>query len=151
MPLLKSLAASSATPEFRDAVTAFLETGASHDRIRFGPGSPPVKIERTLTKLLVEFADLPIESAEIDAESGCEYFRGEVRVRSAGLDHRVRFEWNCRWKADQLGWTDYFGFPDQTRAAREFGYDCFREWQPIDGPGEAPATAEAISPQLQGS
>ncbi|HEX8695519.1 MAG TPA: hypothetical protein VF746_24110, partial [Longimicrobium sp.] len=40
----------------------------------------------------------------------------------------VRFVWDCKWKAEQHGWHDYFGFPDQGRAAREFGYDCFRAW-----------------------
>ena len=31
----------------------------------------------------------------------------------------VRFHWDCKWKAQQEGWSDYFGFPDQMRAARE--------------------------------
>jgi hypothetical protein len=43
----------------------------------------------------------------------------------------VRFYWDCKWKAQEQGWTDYFGFPDQMRAAREFGYDCFRSWNQL--------------------
>jgi hypothetical protein len=86
-------------------------------------------VERTLAKVMVEYPDLPIESIEVRGSSGCEFYRGTAVIRTAGEERHVRFHWDCKWRAEQQGWTDYFGFPDQTRAAREFGYDCFRSWQ----------------------
>lgn len=124
------LQASHATGAFRAAVDEFLRSGRPSDRIGFERGCPPVKVERTLTKVLAEYPELPLESIELRAESGCEYFRGTLVLRAAGHEpHRVRFDWDCRWRAMEQGWTDYFGFPDQIRAAREFGWNCFRLWE----------------------
>ena len=39
------------------------------------------------------------------------------------------FVWDCRWRAEREGYVDYFGFPDQARAAREFDWQCFQVWQ----------------------
>lgn len=121
---------SSSTAGFREAVAVFLANGAPADRIRFDHRSPPVKVERVVTKLLATETDLEIESVEVDGASGCEYYRGELVVTLAdGSARRFSFDWDCRWRAEQQGWTDYFGIPDQIRAAREFGYDCFRVWR----------------------
>ncbi|HUE96635.1 MAG TPA: hypothetical protein VMN39_08245 [Longimicrobiaceae bacterium] len=139
MKLLDFLQKSAATPEFVAAVGHFLSTGSANDRILFAAGSPPVKIERTLTKVLEELCDLPIESVQITGRSGCEYFRGELTVRTADDIRHIDFDWNCRWRADEQGWTDYFGLPDQIRAAREFGYDCFRGWEGRHTPASAAA------------
>ena len=46
-------------------------------------------------------------------------------------ERQVRFHWDCKWRAQQEGWVDYFGFPDQIRAAREFGWRCFERWEPL--------------------
>lgn len=119
---------SQATAAFRDAVAHFLRTGQASPAIHFSSRLPPVKIERTLTKILAEYPDLVLERVEIDGASGCEYFRGVATLYGAGEERRVDFNWDCRWKAIQMGWTDYFGLPDQIRAARECGYDCFRTW-----------------------
>jgi hypothetical protein len=43
----------------------------------------------------------------------------------------IEFAWDCRWRAQQQGWVDAFGFPDQIRAADEFGWNCFQHWQPV--------------------
>ena len=47
---------------------------------------------------------------------------------------RVSFHWDCKWKAMELEWHDYFGFPDQARAAREHPYACFRAWGEVEEP-----------------
>ncbi|MEX2583956.1 MAG: hypothetical protein WD766_11810 [Gemmatimonadota bacterium] len=129
MKLIEYLQDSAVTAAFREAAEAFLSSGQPSDRVAFHPHSPPIKIARTLTKALEVYSSLPIESVEVDGRSGCEFFCGDLVVRTAERRVRVRFEWNCKWKARELGWVDYFGFPDQTRAAREFGHDCFREWE----------------------
>jgi hypothetical protein len=114
---------------FRAALRTFRNTGRPNERITFDRLSPPVKVERMLTKALVEYPDLAIESIEVRGSSGCEFFRGTAIIRTADEERHVRFHWDCKWKAEQQGWADYFGFPDQARAAREFGYDCFRSWE----------------------
>jgi hypothetical protein len=120
---------SAATVAFREAMTRFLRDGRSSERIAFGHGCPGIKVERAITKVLVEYPDLPIESIEVRGASGCEYFRGKLFVRTAVEERRVAFHWDCKWRAEKEGWHDWFGFPDQGRAAREFGWDCFRAWQ----------------------
>lgn len=129
MILTDLLARSRASEAFRDAVAAFLRDGSPNENLAFDRYCPPVKVERTVIKLLEEYPEREIESVEIRGSSGCEFFRGEAVIRTASEERRVSFWWDCKWKAVQMGWTDYFGFPDQTRAAREFGHDCFRSWE----------------------
>ncbi|HET8653949.1 MAG TPA: hypothetical protein VFL93_00350 [Longimicrobiaceae bacterium] len=130
VPLHEPLSRSRASAEFRDAVERFLRTGAPNDRIAFDTySSPPVKVARALTMLLVSHPELETERVAIDGVSGCEFYRGELTAHTAGGARRVSFEWNCKWKALEQGWTDHFGYPDQIRAAQEFGYDCFRVWR----------------------
>ena len=129
MILPRLLDQSRASEGFRKSVAAFLGDASPNDGVTFDRFSPPVKVERTLTKLLEQHPDLEIERVEIEGTSGCEFYRGEMRIHTSSGVRSVRFHWDCRWKAMQEGWTDYFGFPDQTRAAREFGHDCFREWE----------------------
>jgi hypothetical protein len=137
MALETYLARSSADGPFRSAVERFAREGTPCARIRFNAGCPPVKVARTLTKILEAFPRLEIEDVDLEARSGCEYFRGTVRIRSAASSQEVRFEWDCKWRAEEQGWTDCFGFPDQARAAREFGWDCFRVWEPRERYAEA--------------
>lgn len=131
MALATRLERSAATQDFRAAVGDFLREMRSNDRVRYNPGCPPVKVERTLTYLLATHPDLALEAVEIEARSGCEYFRGTIEVEAGGESQAFRFEWNCRWKAEEMGWTDAFGLPDQIRAARQFGHDCFRVWEEV--------------------
>jgi len=128
MTIRDFLERSSATPAFQDAIRAFMRTGAANDRVGFAAYSPPVKIERTLTKMLAAYPELAIDRVEIRGSSGCEYFSGKLTISALDGEREVLFHWDCKWRAQQQGWVDYFGFPDQTRAAREFGYECFREW-----------------------
>jgi hypothetical protein len=129
MLLATFLARSAATDAFKISVDSFLATGAPNTGIQFDLRSPAIKVERTLIQLLANLPELEIESVEIEGRSGCERFFGTIDVVTAAQSVRIRFEWNCRWKAEQLGWTDWFGFPDQIRAAREMGYDCFMVWE----------------------
>lgn len=134
MILSQLLERSRASEAFRDSVAAFVSDSRPNDRVTFDPYSPAVKVERTLTKLLEEHPELEIERVEIEGSSGCEFYRGELRIHTMEGMRRVRFHWDCKWRALQEGWTDYFGFPDQARAAREFGHDCFRTWQSESAP-----------------
>lgn len=129
MKLIDLLSTSAATPAFRSAVEMFLSNGRPNDGVAFTAHAPRVKVERTLIKALEAFPDLAIEGVRVEGSSGCEFFRGEMVLEAGGEQRHVRFDWDCKWKAVQLGWTDCFGFPDQTRAAREFGHDCFRRWE----------------------
>ncbi|HET7463824.1 MAG TPA: hypothetical protein VFJ82_21390 [Longimicrobium sp.] len=128
MKIFQMLERSSATEPFRDALERFLRDGRPNERITFNRDCPPVKVERWLTKALEEYPQLHIESIDMRALSGCEYFRGHAEVHTPAEVRRVSFHWDCRWKAQELGWNDYFGYPDQIRAARECGHDCFRVW-----------------------
>lgn len=128
MNLSESLSRSRSSPDFQRAVEDFLASGRSNSRIGFEPGSPPVKVERVLMKLVESWPDLEFERVQIQARSGCEFYRGVATVVTPDETRIVQFEWNCKWRAEQEGWTDAFGFPDQIRAARTFGYDCFRHW-----------------------
>jgi hypothetical protein len=146
MNLSDLLDRSAAAPEFRDAVARFLQEGRPNARVAFPSGAPPVKVERTLVKLLVEYPEHPVESIEIAARSGCESFQGVLTVHGGEEARRVEFHWDCRWRAEQEGWKDWFGFPDQARAAREFGWDCFRAWTVSEmAPREVLHTAEAAA------
>ena len=147
MQVVAFLERSRATPAFRDGVAEFLRTGRPNEAVNFDGWSPPVKVERALCKALEAFADLPLERIRLDAISGCESYAGTAQIEAGAERRRIRFAWDCRWRAEQMGWTDWFGFPDQARAAREFGYDCFREWQ--EEPSAAPAAGTNLPDQAE--
>ncbi|HEX6747424.1 MAG TPA: hypothetical protein VF092_09075 [Longimicrobium sp.] len=128
MKIFDLLERSSATEPFREAVIRFVREGRPNERIAFNRDAPPVKVERTVTKVLEEYPELHIESIEVRGMSGCEFFRGVMEVHTGAEVRKISFHWDCKWKAMEMGWHDYFGFPDQARAAREFGYNCFRGW-----------------------
>ncbi|HYD52290.1 MAG TPA: hypothetical protein VEA99_06675 [Gemmatimonadaceae bacterium] len=119
---------SQATAPFKRAILSFLN-GDEADLIDIRGYAPRVKVERVLTQLLAAEPALPIERVSLSGRSGCSDFIGQVTVVANGLPHVIEFAWDCRWKAEQVGWTDYFGMPDQIRAAREFGWDCFERWE----------------------
>jgi hypothetical protein len=126
---------SHATAPFKSAVRRFLN-GSEADLIDVRGYAPRVKIERVLAQLLAAEPALPIERVSVSGRSGCADFSGEMTVVANGQPHVISFVWDCRWRAEQEGWTDYFGFPDQIRAAREFGWDCFQRWD-VRAPIEA--------------
>lgn len=127
------LAASRAHDEFKNEVRRFW-AGHPTPRIGVEGHAPVVKVRRLLKQMLSAEADLPIERISLRARSGCSDFAGVVDVHAAGERHAFEFVWDCRWKAEQEGWTDWFGLPDQIRAAQEFDWRCFRDWKAVVRP-----------------
>jgi len=126
--LTELLEKSAAAPEFKAAANLFAIEQKPSDLIRFGrTGNPPVKVMRIIMALLEARPDLAISGVEVAGQSGCSDYRGVIQVEPSGT--RFRFVWDCAWKASQLGWNDSFGFPDQQRAARTFGYQCIEVWK----------------------
>lgn len=120
------LAQSAATREFREAVTAFA-AGKDSPLVRHKAGAPPVKVLRVISKLLEAEPQLAVREVEVDGVSGCSSFVGVLRVN--GGEAAFRFRWDCAWRAEQEGWFDAWGSPDQIRAARTFGYQCFETFE----------------------
>jgi hypothetical protein len=82
-----------------------------------------------LTQLLAVEPALEIEQVVIRGMSGCSDFVGSVDVLTSSGTHVFEFTWCCRWRAESEGYRDYFGFPDQMRAAQEFDWRCFQRWE----------------------
>lgn len=122
------LEGSAASDSFKDAVRQ-LEKGSVPSVIMFNPGVPPVKALRGIMKLLEAEPNLAIENVNIQATSGCSDFVGTIEVN--GGEVRFDFVWDCAWRAEQEKYTDHFGYPDQIRAAREFGYQCFKKFERV--------------------
>lgn len=123
------LQSSKATDDFKAAIGQFL-SGDRTDRVKVETYAPRVKVRRLLSQLLAEESSLEIEHVEIRGMSGCSDFVGSVNVHTAsGATHVFDFAWCCRWRAEHEGYLDYFGFPDQMRAAQEFDWRCFRQWE----------------------
>lgn len=133
MPLLVQdiqslLQQSSATEEFKTAVQD-LQGGRSNPAIQFNRAVPPVKALRAISKLLEAAPNEEIRSVSIQARSGCSDFEGTVQVNGGEME--FRFVWDCAWRAEQEGYRDHWGSPDQIRAAREFGYQCFQQFDRV--------------------
>jgi hypothetical protein len=119
---------SRATPEFKDAVTAFMH-GQDSELLRIESYAPQVKVQRVLAQLMDAEPALEIEQVVIRGRSGCSDYVGSVEVLTSTGSVVFDFAWCCRWRAENEGYVDYFGFPDQSRAAHEFGWRCFRRWE----------------------
>jgi hypothetical protein len=119
---------SRATAAFKTAVSAFA-VGQQTDRVKVETYVPAVKVRRLLTQLLATEPSLEIDQVVIRGQSGCSDFVGSVDVATPSGAHRFDFVWCCRWRAENEGYVDYFGFPDQTRAAQEFDWRCFQRWE----------------------
>ena len=122
------LVASQATEAFRADLVAYAARQPA-ERITTGGSSPRVKVLRAIAQLLHAEPELTVDRVQVRGASGCADFVGAMQVTdAAGEVHGFDFEWNCEWKARQLGYLDGFGFPDQIRAANEFGWQCFERW-----------------------
>src|SRR5688572_22096631 len=121
---------SRATADFKADVTSFL-TGERSERVKLESYVPRVKVQRLLTQLLAVEPALTIENVVIRGMSGCSDFVGSVDVQTSSGSHVFDFVWCCRWRAENEGYVDYFGFPDQSRAAQEFDWRCFQRWEQI--------------------
>lgn len=128
--ILPYLAAAAAHPELKTEVLTFVR-GGDAQRIELDGFAPRVKVERVLTQLFHAHPELPIERIRLRGQSGCSDFTGELVAYAGDTEHRFAFTWCCSWKAQQEGWRDCFGFWDQARAAREFGFECFSRWEAL--------------------
>ncbi|MCB2155226.1 hypothetical protein KQI84_10085 [bacterium] len=132
VPTIESLLErSAATPEFAEAVRALAAGDTKTELIQANAGAPPVKVLRVISQLLDQHPDLPIESIQLEGQSGCADFIGQLTANANGSSLRIRFNWNCAWKAAEEGMKTFWGDPDQQEAAREFGYQCFKEFETI--------------------
>src|SRR3954469_10482045 len=122
------LSKSRAADTFKNSVRRFCANGDA-EHISVEGFAPPIKVRRLLAHMLETESDLPIERVSLRGRSGCSDFVGTVKVETTSGTHVYEFIWDCRWRAEQEGWTDYFGFPDQMRAAREYDWRCFARWQ----------------------
>jgi hypothetical protein len=122
------LSNSHAADAFKNSVRTFCANGDA-EHIRIEGFAPAVKVRRLLAHILETESHLPIERVSLRGRSGCSDFVGTVKVETKSGTHVYEFIWDCRWRAEQEGWTDYFGFPDQIRAAREYDWRCFARWE----------------------
>ena len=126
--LEKLLEQSRADEDFKAAVRAYYERGEASG-IRVDSYIPPVKVQRLLKYVLATEPELPIQDLAVTGSSGCSDFVGTVEAKTHSATHVFEFGWCCRWRAEQEGYTDYFGYPDQIRAAQEFDWQCFHTWR----------------------
>ncbi|HVE78186.1 MAG TPA: hypothetical protein VNA89_04975 [Gemmatimonadaceae bacterium] len=91
--------------------------------------APAVKVLRVLTQLLHAEPALRVRRVRLDATSGCGDFTGILRVDADDERAEYAFSWDCRWRAAEAGLLDPWGYPDQTRAAQQFGWRCFARWE----------------------
>ena len=124
------LAKSRAAEPFKTAVRSY-HNGGGAEHIRVDGYAPSIKVRRLLTHILASEPNLAIERITLRGRSGCSDFVGTVKVHTATETRTFEFVWDCRWRAEQLGWTDCFGFPDQIRAAREYDWRCFERWEAV--------------------
>lgn len=119
---------SNATTDFKSDLESFL-SGQPSARVKVETYVPRVKVRRLLTQLLAAEPSLEIEQVVIRGSSGCSDFVGSVDVHTPTGEHVFDFTWCCRWRAVSEGYVDYFGYPDQMRAAQEFDWRCFQRWE----------------------
>jgi hypothetical protein len=124
------LAQSRAAETFKTAVRSYYAAGGA-DHIRVEGYAPQIKVRRLLAQMLSTEPQLPIERISLRGRSGCSDFVGTLHVETGSETRVYEFVWDCRWRAEQEGWTDCFGFPDQIRAAREYDWQCFVRWEPV--------------------
>jgi len=124
------LSESQAAETFKRSVRIYCANGGA-EHIRIEGSAPRIKVKRLLAHILTAEPHLPIENISLRAKSGCSDFIGTVQVHTTSETLVYDFVWDCRWRAEQEGWTDCFGFPDQIRAAREYDWRCFERWEPV--------------------
>jgi hypothetical protein len=127
------LARSRAAEQFKRDVRALAEAPfgvrRGYPTIECSRPAPGVKVLRVITQLLAAEPDFPVERVRVDGWSGCSDFVGMLVATGQGVARRFEFVWDCRWRAQQEGWRDVFGDPDQSRAALHFGWRCFAAWR----------------------
>lgn len=122
------LDASRASAEFKDAVEK-LAANQSQNRVSGNGVIPPIKLLRFVMKMLEQHPETPFESVHIEGESSCSGFSGHATAQPG--DQYFAYDWDCAWRAREEGWSDAYGDPDQIRAARTLGYQCFRRFEKV--------------------
>jgi len=125
------LAGSRATEPFKEAVASYCKGARNVERIEIQGVAPRVKVLRVLKQFLATEPDLDVERISLAGESGCSDFVGTLQAQTSSGVRTFAFVWDCRWRAQQEGWSDYFGFPDQIRAAQELDWQCFSKWEAV--------------------
>lgn len=120
------IAHSAATKEFTAAIRTFIE-GLDSELIRFSDGSPRIKVQRVLMKLLEVCPDEKISSVRIVALSSCSAYQGSLVFEPGSK--AIEFNWDCHWKAQQENMISWYGMPDQIGAVQKFGYQCFERFE----------------------
>jgi hypothetical protein len=123
----KILTRSCATDRFKNDIIAFASR-SDVPSITLVRNVPRIKVIRLINQLLHAHPEWVVDRLQVDARSGCSDFVGTAIVEGSGQSRVIQFAWDCRWRAEQEGWLDAFGFPDQIRAADEFGWNCFHRW-----------------------
>jgi hypothetical protein len=122
------LETSSASDEFKHAVRE-IASGQRAPLIQTAPGTPMIKVFRTVCKLLDEAPDINIRTVNVSGRSGCSDFEGTISIN--GGETAYAFRWDCHWRASQEKMIDVWGMPDQAKAARQFGYQCFQHFDRV--------------------
>ncbi len=123
---LKTLLESSkASDAFKNAIQDFAN-GKESNLIKYSPGSPKVKVQRVLMKLLESYPDEQITEVYIQGASSCSGYIGTLTF--GPRQTKISFNWDCEWKAKQEGFKTWYGAPDQLKAANQFGYQCFERF-----------------------
>jgi hypothetical protein len=137
LPLDTLLSACQAHPDFKAHVLAYADFQPAA-RVSVHGHAPRVKVLRVVAQLLAQEPQARVESVRVNGSAGCCDFRGVVTAVVSGEERSWDFVWDCRWRAREAGLLDRSGFPDQGRAAREFGWRCFSVWR------DHPVLARAI-------
>ncbi len=120
---------SKASDAFKNAVQDFAD-GREAQLIKYSLGSPKVKVQRVLMKLLEAYRNEQISEVDIQGASSCS---GYVGTLTFGPNQtKISFNWDCEWKAKQEGFETWYGAPDQIKAASQFGYQCFEKFEVIE-------------------
>lgn len=117
---------SAACAGFKNAI-AGLQHGRRSELIIFPRYVPAVKALRVCMKFLEAEPTMEIRNVRIEGITGCRDFSGALGANDDEI--KYAFSWDCRWRAQQTGMLTTSGTPDQARAAREFGYQCFRRFE----------------------
>ena len=108
MPIdTKILTRSCATDRFKSDVIAFASR-ADVASIALVRAVPRIKVVRLITQLLHAHPEWVVDRVQVDARSGCSDFVGTAVVEGGGQCRVIQFAWDCRWRAEQEGWTDAF-------------------------------------------
>lgn len=98
--------------------------------IKYTPRSPRIKVLRVLVKLLEKYPDEAINYVDIRGTSSCSRYYGTLTFAPGNIS--LEFNWDCCWKAKQVGLKTYYGMPDQTKAAQIYDYQCFEKFEVLN-------------------